>query len=416
MALTLADIDNMPSAEYKQRLQNDPAFIAEVEQLFKGPSAPATVAAPGAAPQGEEIDPSMPDRKTTNGLPQSTSVRDRAERPAGAPAPVAPAPVAPVAPAPVAPAPVAEAPELVYEYQPMDEHNRPLGGKQVIKYRTPDELAKKLTEQNVLLVRKLRQVTRENRLGTSKENIPSEAARFEDVVEYKEKPLTADERFQLTQDLNDPEKFASARDRLLESAVGVSPAVLRDRLNDQQMTILQLRAKENFITFTQQHEFATGDLATDTENTQTLTDWMFKNKLAPTVDNYELACSHLRSAGLLSEAPVVQQVPVPQPQAVVPVESVAPKTQEPVVPESRIAPAEPVQPKRHSPVPSGLNDRVSSASGVSPVTANSVTLADIDKMSADEYKKAAKNPAFKELVNRLENEAIAKRRQRAGQV
>ena len=85
MSLTLADIDNMPSAEYKQRLQNDPAFIAEVEQLFKGPSAPATVAAPAAAPQGEEIDPSMPDRKTTNGLPQSTSVRDR-ERPAGAPA------------------------------------------------------------------------------------------------------------------------------------------------------------------------------------------------------------------------------------------------------------------------------------------------------------------------------------------
>ncbi len=415
MSLTLADIDNMPSAEYKQRLQNDPAFIAEVEQLFKGPSAPATVAAPAAAPQGEEIDPSMPDRKTTNGLPQSTSVRDREERPAGAPAL---APVAAPAPAPVAATPILEAPELTYEYQPKDEHNRPLGGKQVIKYRTPDELAKKLTEQNVLLVRKLRQVTRENRLGVTKENIPTEAERFEGVVEFKEKPLSPEERFQLTQDLNDPEKFASARDRLLESAVGVSPAILRERLNDQQMTILQLRAKENFITFTQQHEFATGDLETDTENTQTLTDWMFKNKLAPTVENYELASSQLRSAGLLNEAPVVQQVPVPPavPAVVVPVESVAPKTQEPVVEVSRIAPVVPVQEKRHSPVPSGLNDRVSSASGVSPATASSATLADIDKMSADEYKKAAKNPAFVALVNRLEQEASLKRRQRAGQV
>jgi hypothetical protein len=41
-----------------------------------------------------------------------------------------------------------------------------------------------------------------------------------------------------------------------------------------------------------------------------------------------------------------------------------------------------------------------------------VTLADIDKMSADEYKKAAKNPAFVALVNRLETEAITRRRQR----
>jgi hypothetical protein len=408
MSLTLADIDNMPSAEYKQRLLSDPKFIEEVEALFQGPNAPAVAARPVSAPPSEEIDPSIPDAPTTTG-PKSTSVRDRIERPVDAPEPVAPAPVAAVPPP--EPAPVAEAPELVYEYQPMDEHNRPLGGKQVIKYRTPDELARKLTEQNVLLVRKLRQVTRENRLGINKDEAPKSATRFTEI-EFKEKPLSAEERFQLTQDLNDPEKFASARDRLLESAVGVSPAELRRTLNDQNMTLLQMRAKENFITFTQQNEFATGDLTTDTENTQTLTDWMFKNKLAPTVENYELAYSHLRSAGLLNEAPVVQQVPVPQPPAVVPVETVAPKAQEPVVVESRIAPVEPVQPKRHSPVPSGLNDRVSSASGVSPTTASSVTLADIDKMSADEFKKAAKNPAFVALVNRLETEAITRRRQR----
>lgn len=412
MALTLADIDNMPSAEYKQRLQNDPAFVAEVEQLFNGPSAPAVSAAAPTAPQGEEIDPSMPDRPTTNGLPKSTSVRDRVERPAGAPAPVATPPTpAPVAAPVAAPAPVVEAPELTYEYQPMDEFNRPLGGKQVIKYRTSDELAQKLTEQNVLLVRKLRQVTRENRLGAPKDEAPANAARFTEV-EFKEKPLTADERFQLTQDLNDPEKFASARDRLLESAVGVSPAQLRNTLNDQQMTILQLRAKENFLTFAEQGGFITGHQVTDSENAKTLTDWMFKNKLAPTVENFELASSHLRSAGLLNEAPVVQQVPVPQPQAVAPVESVAPKAQEPVVPESRIAPVEPVQPKRQSQVPSGLNDRVSSASGASPAsaTANSLTLADIDKLSADEYKKRARDPQFVALVNRLEKEAADRRR------
>jgi hypothetical protein len=45
-----------------------------------------------------------------------------------------------------------------------------------------------------------------------------------------------------------------------------------------------------------------------------------------------------------------------------------------------------------------------------------LTLADIDKMPADKYKAALKNPAFKALVDRLENEAALKRRQRAGQI
>jgi hypothetical protein len=413
MAITLADIDNMPSAEYRNRLQTDPAFVTEVEKLFNTPTAAAPVAAP-AAPE-EALDPSMPDRPTSSGRPAPTSVRDRMERPAApAPEPVAPVAATPIlaAPAPVAPVTT----ELIYEYQPLDEFNRPLGGKQVIKYHTPDELAQKLTEQNILLVRKLRQVTRENRLGTpSEDGIPTEAARFDHITEFKEKTLTADERFQLTQDLNDPEKFKSALDRLIETAVGVPPSQLVARLNDQQMTIMQMRAKENFLSFAERTPFITGHRQTDDENAKTLTDWMFKKGLAPTVENYELANSKLRSAGLLSEAPVVQQVPVPPaPVAVAPVEIVVPKAQEPVVPESRIAPAEPVQPKRQSQVPSGLNDRVSSASGTSPVsaTANSLTLADIDKLSADEYKRRARDPQFVSLVNRLEKEASDRRRNR----
>lgn len=418
--LTFEEIDRMPSAEYRQKL-NDPAFAAEVEALFAAPQAAApAISAPAPTPDASAIDPSMPDRPTTNGRPSSTSVRERIERPSAAPEvpPVVEATPILAPPAP-APAPVAEV-ERTYEYQPVDEFSRPIGGKQVIKYRSETELAEKMAKNHEQAIRQLRKVTREARLGQNQESIPNEAARFE-PVEFKEKPLTAEERFQLTQDLNDPEKFAAARDRLLESAVGASPAKLRETLNDQNMKIAQMAAKENFLTFAEHSTFITGHQPTDEENARTLTDWMFKNRLAPTVENFKLADSQLRSAGLLNEAPVVQQVPVPQapPVAaapVVPVESVVPKAQEPVVVESRITPAQPVQPKRQSPVPSGLNDRVSSASGQSPVTAPSVTLADIDRMSADEYKKAARNPAFVALVNRLENEAALRRRQRAGQV
>ena len=400
MSLTIQDLDNMPSADYRKKLE-DPAFCAEVEALLKSPQA----AAPVAQPAGESIDPSMPDR------PTQSLIRRTADHAAPVLPPAFVAAAAPVA-VPVVPAtPILEA-ELTYEYQPMDEFNRPMGGKQVIKYRTPDELTTKLVAQNNLILRQLRKVSREARLNTPSTAIPTEAQRFTGIVEFKEKPLTADERFHLTQDLNDPEKFASARDRLLESAVGVSPAQLRQQLNEQQMTILQLRAKENFLSFAKDENFLTGDNPTDQENATTLTDWMFKNQLAPTVDNFQLASSQLRSAGLLNEAPVVQQVPVQT--QVVPVESVVPKAQEPVVVPARISEPEPVQLKRHSQVPSGLNDRVSSASGLSTTTmANSLTLADIDAMSADQYKKAARNPDFLKAVNRLQKETDDRRRQRA---
>lgn len=401
MSLTLADIDAMPAADYRRKLE-DPAFVAEVNALLN-PMAPLPPLDAPPAPEGED-DPSMPAAP-----PRPTSVRDRVEQP------VTLEPAALVVPA--QPAASVELPELVYEYQPLDELNRPIGGKQVIKYKTPDELTKKLTEQNILILRQLRKVTREKLLGPSTQDvIPNDAARFE-ITEFKPKELTAEERFQLTQDLNDPEKFASARDRLLESAVGVSPQKLRETLSDQQMTILQLRAKENFLSFADSNPFLTGSQPTDLENTKVLTDWMFKHELAPTVENYQLAHAHLRSAGLLNEAPVVPQVPAQpaaQPAAVLPVEPAVPKAQEPVTPPARISEAEPQQPKRHSQVPSGLNDRVSSASGVSPTYAMaSLNLADIDKMSADDYKKALKDPAFRKLVDRLEKEAADRRRQRS---
>ena len=114
---TAREIDEMTSAEYAKYIRYN---------------APKETAPADVAPVVLEDDPSM------------ASV-----------APVAPTEVS-VAVAPVGPVvPVAPV-ELRYEYQPTDEHGRPLGGKQVIKYTTPDELASKLVGQNTQLVRRLR--------------------------------------------------------------------------------------------------------------------------------------------------------------------------------------------------------------------------------------------------------------------
>jgi hypothetical protein len=306
-----------------------------------------------------------------------------------------------------------EIPELRYEYQPRDAAGRPMGGKQVIIYRTPEELTQKLTAQNEELVRKLREVTREQRLGIKpNENIPDDAERFDGLVEFKPRELSPDERFQISQDLNDPEKFVDARDRLLESAVGVNPKKLTDTLNEQQLYIMQLRARDNYIAFTQaKQEYA--DIA---DNRELMTNWMFKNRLAPTVKNFNYAYSSLKEAGLLSEAPAVQQEPTPTP--VVATVETEPNPQVPVVDPSRIAEGQPPQAKRQSHVPSGLNDRTSSSNGVSPQGSASdgttMTLAEIDKLSADQFKRMHQNPKFRAHIETLEV-AAAKERQKRGQ-
>ena len=363
MPLTIEQLNNMPADEYQENMK-DPQFLDAVTRLSNESRARTP------QPASEEVAPAV-----------EPTVQPAVE------------PIAPV--------------ELKYEYQPTDDQGRPMGGRQVIKYTTQEELTQKLVDQNISVLRQLRKVSRDARLGIAPgESIPESAQRFDNITEFKPKDLNVDERFQLSQDLNDPEKFASARDRLLESAVGVPPAKMAEILNQQQLATLQLMAKQNFDIFAANNPTF---YSTDPENRKTLTDWMFKNKLAPTVENFNTAYSSLNSVGLLNEAPIVRSEPVP-------VVEPAPKAQEPVVQESRITPVEQPQPKRHSQVPSGLNDRVSSAAGPAPVDGNSVTLADIDRMSPDDYKAKIKDPRFAKLVNDLEQAALLKRRQRLGQV
>lgn len=299
----------------------------------------------------------------------------------------------------VEPEPVVEvvpplAPELRYEYQPTDEVGRPLGGKQVILYRSGDELAEKLRDQNIQLVRKLRQVTKNQRLGiTETENLPADLERLPRTVEFKEKPLSIEERYELAQDLVDPEKFESARDKLFESAIGVAPKDFREQQTQQQFTVQQLLARTNAQQFFESHQ----DFYVCEENLGTMTDWMIKNGLQPTVRNFEVAQSTLQEAGLLVAAPIVREE---TPQAT-PVETMVPNSQAPVEPVARISDPVQPQPMRQPHVPSGLNSRTASPTGVVPAT-RTMSLADIDRMSSDEYKRRLQDPAFSKLVNELE--------------
>jgi hypothetical protein len=316
------------------------------------------------------------------------------------------APVVPVTP----PVPV----QKRYEYQPVDEHNRSLGGKQVILYTTQDELVEKLQTQNVELIRKLRSVSRDARLGRSKDDIAPEVERIEPLVNFSEKPLSAEDRFTISQQLNDPEKFESARDKLFESAVGVTPDVLRKTLNETQIQTQQLVARQNAQEWLYQHP----EFYQCQENIDTVVDYMVKNGLKPVVKNFEFAQSEMEKAGLLLSSPIVREAPVPAPVIPAPVAPVveAPKLQEPAPESVRIneipvsqggtPPAViPTVEKRQSHAPSSLNNRISSSTGNNASAASEIeklTYADIERMPSDEYKRNLTNPAFAKHVNELE--------------
>lgn len=326
-----------------------------------------------------------------------------------------PAPVS--APVVEPPAPV-ELPEKRYEYFLKDDQGRPMGGKQVIVYRTDDEFRDKLIKNQENAVRQLRKVTREKELGPVEPEV-DEAERFKNRVEFKPRTLSSDERFQLAQKLSNPETADEARDLLVESAFGAKPSVLADALNEQQDFMIQQRAVENYFNFVNSGT----DYYDSSANRSTITSWMLKKNYAPTLANFNIAFQRLTQAGLLEVAPEVHQEnvskwppePVVAPAPAVPVEQ-EPKPQVPVETPSGLTVEQP-QAKRHSHVPSGLNPSVASSAGDSPVTGPSVTLSDIDKLPADVYKARMKDAAFRKLVDQLEEDAAKKRRARQiGQV
>ncbi len=315
------------------------------------------------------------------------------------------------APAPVAVVPVAApAPEVKWhEYQPVDEHNRPVGGKQRFSYTTMEELVSKLEKAHSNSILGMREAKRKARLGTPEvDTLPTELERNPAPIQFKEKPLTSEERFAIAQDMADPEKFESARDRLFESAYGVPPAQLRETLNEQQTQTQQILARQNAEVWLERHP----EFYSCAENINTVCEWMTKTGLKPSVKNFEFAQAKMEEAGLLLSSPIVREV-LPEVAPVAPVVEIQPKLQavavEPVrineipVPQSSV---EVLTEKRtqQSHIPSGLNNRVAPVGGaMAPSATDALTLRDIDAMPSEDYRKQIMtNPAFVKRVNELE--------------
>jgi hypothetical protein len=262
--------------------------------------------------------------------------------------------------------------EFWFEFQPRDENSNPLGGLQRLQYDgTPEDLGKKMAEQNNELIKLNRRLKKDARLGTIiKEEIPENAPRFdESKFQLVPQPLTAEERIQISQDVLDPEKISSVGDRFVRATIG-DPEALRTRL----ARLEQQAAKSNALEEATAFRDSNPDYYVHPDNFKTLANWMVKNGLEPVKENFQLAYDTLK------------EFMIPKPQAVSPVITVEPAN-------GTVPPAATPNPTPVRPVSSGLTRSNGSDSGPAPKTG--YTQAEIDKMSGDEYKAKVLDPEFR---------------------
>jgi len=198
-------------------------------------------------------------------------------------------------------------PELRFEYQPTDEDNRPIGGKQVIKYRTQDELNHKLVKQNTELIRKLRTETRNNRLGIlDQQSIDERAPRNVAGVQFNPRTLSASERLELSQQLLDPETFDKATQTIVEASYGISGEGLRTVISDLQGKVDNVQAQREVDIFKRRNP----EYVICPENMQAIIGWMDRYNLAPVAENFEKAYLFLLDQGVLVTSLEVVELPV----------------------------------------------------------------------------------------------------------
>jgi hypothetical protein len=307
--------------------------------------------------------------------------------------------------------------EKVHNYQPTDDEGRPIGGKQVIKYTTQDELVQKLEQQTVLLIRKLRQETKKNRLGIVEDEVISDdAQRFDGPIEFNPVELSEDQRYDISRRLLDPTTASDATSELVEARLGAPLDLIGKTLRDMQQKTINLQAKIEAGAFIADNP----DYYRCNENFEAIAAWISRYGLAPVKANFQKAYDTLKAQGILINGaapdpviiPVVEPIVDDQPlREEIPVENQVPV---------EVAPAPPV----HR-IPSGLTRENASDTGQTVKPASDIVfeftqngqktvltgLAAVSAMPSEEYKRRLlTDRTFAKKVEQLEADAKKPRR------
>lgn len=336
--------------------------------------------------------------------------------------------------------------ELTFEYQPTDENDLPIGGKQVIKYTDPAELPFLLAKQNTLLVRKLREQQRKLRLGiVENDTIDDGAQRLPKSIELKSKTLTPEQRAQLSRDILDEDTFDKAITTVFETAIGVSADEFRKDYNELREDNQNLKAIREVEVFQAKNP----DYIVCDENAHALVNWLVRYNLALTAANFQLAFNTLKEAGVLIttlsrvqnpsyvaavlpvEETIVEnldgvreEIPGLENEVIEPITIVedhpALHEQAPVLPAAKPVSRVPLSLNRNTssgneaPIAASVGDQLV-YKFVHPTTKQETVYTGqkaLDAMPSDEYKRRMKVPGFLALAQKIEAETETKRRAR----
>lgn len=354
---TNAQVGKMTSEEYKEHFNNDPEFrtfidggtpAAEVVEPGIVPARPsprsraelatlpADAPAAAATPGATSFDPAFDDEPTP---PAAAAVVPPVEEPA---------PAAIVPPAPI------ELPEQTYEYVITDDNGKQIGGKQVFKYRTQDELIEKLKTANIH-VRRMAQKLKEEQL-LSGTDAPEDTTPAQ-TLQLRAR-LTAEERTQWEEKVQDPATAAQAQYMLdRDDDRGVQNELLKG--NYESRVLLALESFKN-----RNREYVPSQ-----DNAAKLVGYIDRRGLDSTNPrNWQKAYDVLRESGVISDSSTNQATetvlaPVPP---TVREEKTVPNAAPAAAP-ARISEPAPAAKRTVAPIPTGLSNADSTSDTDNPM-------------------------------------------------
>lgn len=281
------------------------------------------------------------------------------------------------------------------EYQITNAAGDPVGPPQIFEAETKDELLEKMEAAHKNAAAKFYETKRAAKLGALMEPDPDQP-----IQTFEERPLTADERVSLSNQIKDPSTLDAGMTRFLEAKFGAPVEVIRQKLRETELNQRIQYTREQIADFKEDHP----EYVESEGNRDTLIKYLNKRGWPITKKNLEIAFADLAEDGLILTRAVEQETEV-EPVAVatatevLPAPAVEPEITEPLTTEPPIS-GEPtvVRPKVSS---SGLGRNNSS---VGPTGASAkpqgITLQEVNAMSSTEYVKRLNND--KEFAKQVE--------------
>lgn len=237
------------------------------------------------------------------------------------------------------------------------------------------EVADKLLVAQGNASQRIRELRSESLRGQQPDALPATA-------EFRPRELTADERYNMAQNITDPVHSAEVIEQVVEAKLGAPLETLRARLaqGDEEKRAASARAEA--LAFAEE----TPDYFACPHNITSMLNYMKHRGLAYTRKNFAIAFEELKAVKLIVFAPSTENpATIPGAQPATATEPTAQPTTRP-----RLAAS------------TGLRAADASANARPTGRAEKYTLAQIEAMSTREYRdKVSGEPGFREMVDRI---------------